>query len=125
MQRLLAVAMHIVVYLTWRNHSADSIDLKGFGPLRNVFRHLYLERWPLAAGSTAESGPEPALEEISGMLVRDLSIHPLVHVRASADATGAVTLQASLAHRCSLRYLYGGALERTAQNIIVFGSLST
>ncbi|XP_070389296.1 neprilysin-1-like [Dermacentor albipictus] len=71
----------------------DSIDLKGFGPLRNVFRHLYLERWPLAAGSAAESGPEPDLEEITGMLVRDLSIHPLVHVRASADATGAVTLQ--------------------------------
>ncbi|XP_049270948.1 neprilysin-1-like [Rhipicephalus sanguineus] len=71
----------------------DSIDLKGFGPLRNVFRHLYLERWPLASSSTAEAGPEPDLEEITGMIVRDLSIHPFMHISANADATGAVTLQ--------------------------------
>ncbi|XP_077511724.1 neprilysin-1-like [Amblyomma americanum] len=73
----------------------DSIDMKGFGPLRNVFRHLYLDRWPLAAGSAPppESGPEPDLEEITGMLVRDLAIHPFAHVSVSADATGAVTLQ--------------------------------
>ncbi|KAK8772032.1 hypothetical protein V5799_024722 [Amblyomma americanum] len=60
----------------------DSIDMKGFGPLRNVFRHLYLDRWPLAAGSAPppESGPEPDLEEITGMLVRDLAIHPFAHV---------------------------------------------
>ncbi|KAL1433377.1 hypothetical protein MTO96_012583 [Rhipicephalus appendiculatus] len=71
----------------------DSIDLKGFGPLRNVFRHLYLERWPFASSSTAEAGPEPDLEEITGMIVRDLSIHPFMHISANADATGAVTLQ--------------------------------
>ncbi|KAH9376673.1 hypothetical protein HPB48_005884 [Haemaphysalis longicornis] len=71
----------------------DAIDLKGFGPLRNVLRHLYLDQWPLPVDNDRESGQEPDLEEITGMLVRDLNVHPFVHVSASADASGAVTLQ--------------------------------
>lgn len=73
---------------------ADAIDLKGFTPLRNVLRHLYLEKWPLAAGDDKGDGPEPDLEEIAGMLVRDLSVHPFVYISVHGGSSGAPVLEA-------------------------------
>ncbi|XP_077532927.1 neprilysin-1-like [Haemaphysalis longicornis] len=84
----------------------DAIDLKGFGPFRNVLRHLYLDKWPLADEGSQEPGPEPDVEEITGMLVRDLAIHPFIHVSASSDATGAVTLQVDEPELSLVRHRY-------------------
>ncbi|CAN7985700.1 unnamed protein product [Ixodes hexagonus] len=72
----------------------DAIDIKGFGPFRNVLKHLYLDRWPLPEGDDTSGGNEPDLEEIAGMVVRDLSLHPLAFVSLNAGRPGAPMLQA-------------------------------
>ncbi|XP_064468757.1 neprilysin-1-like [Ornithodoros turicata] len=63
----------------------DTIDLKGFAPLRNVFQHLYLEKWPLQSGDDNTDGKDPDLEEITGMIVRDLAIHPFAYISVRGD----------------------------------------
>ncbi|CAN7986825.1 unnamed protein product [Ixodes pacificus] len=71
----------------------DAIDLRGFAPFRNVLRHLYLDGWPLPMGQDTGGGKDPDLEEIAGMMVRDLSLHPLAFVGVRTGRPGAPTLQ--------------------------------
>ncbi|CAN8015930.1 unnamed protein product, partial [Ixodes persulcatus] len=80
----------------------DAIDLRGFAPFRHVLRHLYLDGWPLPMGQDTGGGKDPDLEEIAGMMVRDLSLHPLAFVGVRAGRPGAPTLQVILP-LCNLR----------------------